>query len=49
FHRAVEIAARFGGEKPWSEMIGGRFELREAKAALEAVEKRQVTKSVIAL
>ena len=47
FHRAVEIAARFGGEKPWKEMAGAKYELREAKAALEAVEKRQVTKSVI--
>lgn len=47
FHRAVEIAARCGGEKPWREMIGGKYDLRDAKAALDAVEKREVTKSVI--
>jgi L-iditol 2-dehydrogenase len=46
-HRAVQIAARFGERVPWREMIGGKFGLAEAGRALEAVEKREVTKAVI--
>src|SRR5205814_10237733 len=40
FQRAVDIAARFGGEKPWSRMIGGRFALEKINDALAAVENR---------
>lgn len=46
-HRAVQIAARFGDRVPWREMIGGRYGLAEAGAALGAVERREVTKAVI--
>ncbi|MGQ0642895.1 MAG: zinc-binding dehydrogenase [Gemmatimonadaceae bacterium] len=46
-HRAVQIAAHFGARVPWAEMIGGRYSLAEAGAALAAVEQRQVTKAVI--
>jgi len=46
-HRAVQIAARFGDRVPWREMIGGRYPLAEAGAALAAVETREVTKAVI--
>ncbi|MGH7696798.1 MAG: zinc-binding dehydrogenase [Gemmatimonadaceae bacterium] len=46
-HRAVHIAARFGERIPWREMIGGRFALADAGKALEAVERREVTKAVI--
>ena len=47
FHRAVQIAARFGDRVPWREMIGGRFSLERAGEALAAVEHRAVTKAVI--
>jgi L-iditol 2-dehydrogenase len=47
FHRAVQIAARFGSRVPWREMIGGRYELAQAGDALKAVEDRTVTKAVI--
>ena len=47
FHRAVALAARFGDRVPWRAMIGGRFTLAEAGAALAAVEHRTVTKAVI--
>jgi len=47
FHRAVQIATRFGNEVPWREMIGGRYGLHEAGDALRAVERREVTKAVI--
>jgi threonine dehydrogenase-like Zn-dependent dehydrogenase len=47
FHRAVEIATRFGSEKPWGEMVGGRFDLRDATKALRAVDTRGAVKAVI--
>jgi D-arabinose 1-dehydrogenase-like Zn-dependent alcohol dehydrogenase len=47
FHRAVQIAARFGNKVPWREMIGGRFGLTQAGEALAAVETRALTKAVI--
>ena len=47
FHRAVQIAARFGDRVPWREMIGGRYGLHQAGDALRAVERREVTKAVI--
>lgn len=47
FHRAVQLAARFGDRVPWREMIGGRYSLEDAGTALRAVEQREVTKAVI--
>lgn len=47
FHRAVEIAARFGGEKPWKEMVGGRHTLRDATVALDSVARRSAVKALI--
>jgi threonine dehydrogenase-like Zn-dependent dehydrogenase len=47
FHRAVQVAARFGDRVPWREMIGGRYDLSHAGDALAAVEQRIVTKAVI--
>ena len=49
FHRAVEIGTRFGGEKPWREMVGGKYRLEEAAVALGAVEERSVVKALIAM
>jgi threonine dehydrogenase-like Zn-dependent dehydrogenase len=46
-YRAVHLAARFGDRVPWRDMIGARYGLNEAGRALEAVEKREVTKAVI--
>jgi L-iditol 2-dehydrogenase len=47
FHRATRLAAHFGDRVPWRDMIGGRFSLAEAGRAVEAVERREVTKAVI--
>lgn len=49
FHRAVEIAARFGATKPWREMVSDRYPLRDAAAALEAVAERRAVKAIIAM
>jgi hypothetical protein len=47
FHRAVEIAARFGDRKPWKKMVSGSHELRNASSALDSVARRSSVKSVI--
>jgi L-iditol 2-dehydrogenase len=47
FHRAVEIAARFGGERPWREMVTATYRLEDASAALSAVENRTAIKALI--
>ena len=47
FHRAVEIGARFGGAKPWREMVGGTYALADAAQALKAVEDRTAVKALI--
>jgi len=47
FHRAVEIAARFGDRVPWSEMVSGRYDLEHAADALAAVESRSAIKALI--
>jgi threonine dehydrogenase-like Zn-dependent dehydrogenase len=47
FHRAVELAARFGDQKPWREMVSKRYSLDEASAALRAVEDRTAIKALI--
>jgi hypothetical protein len=48
FHRAVEITARFGQEKPWREMVSQTYKLTDAAKALSAVEKRSAVKALIA-
>ena len=47
FHRAVELAARFGDVKPWREMVSGRYTLEAAGDALEAVASRSAIKAII--
>jgi L-iditol 2-dehydrogenase len=47
FHRAVAIAAQFGGQTPWREMAGTPFALRDAAQALEATASRRQLKAVI--
>ena len=47
FHRGVEIAARFGGEKPWSAMVGQSYDLSSAAKGLASVEKREAVKALI--
>ena len=47
FHRAVEIAARFGGEKPWRDMVTGTYKLEHASSAVSAVESRTAIKALI--
>jgi L-iditol 2-dehydrogenase len=49
FHRAVALAARFGGEKPWRDMAGAVHPLRDVALALRAVEVRTAVKAVISL
>ena len=48
FHRAVAIAARHGDRIPWREMVSRTYSLDQAGAALEAVERREVLKALIA-
>jgi len=47
FHRAVALTARYGDQKPWREMVNGRFTLEQANAALSAVENRKAIKAAI--
>jgi threonine dehydrogenase-like Zn-dependent dehydrogenase len=47
FHRATEIAARVGGDKPWRAMVGGTYALSDAAAALDAVAQRTAVKALI--
>ena len=47
FHRAVEIAARFGDSKPWSVMAGQSYELSDVASALEGVASRSAVKAVV--
>ena len=47
FHRAVELAARFGDRIPWSDMVSGRYGLDRAADALRAVETRSALKALI--
>ena len=49
FHRAVAIAARFGGQKPWREMAARTHSLRSVATALEAVETRAMVKAVVSV
>lgn len=47
FHRAVEIAARFGNTKPWSTMAGKTYDLKDVGLALAAVADRSAVKAVV--
>lgn len=47
FHRAIEIAARFGGEKPWREMVSATYRLEDAGTALRSIENRAAIKALI--
>lgn len=47
FHRGVEIAARFGGAKPWAKMAGKTYSLEHVAAALETVANRSAVKAVV--
>jgi L-iditol 2-dehydrogenase len=47
FHRAVEIAARFGADKPWREMVSATYRLEDANVALTAVANRSAIKALI--
>lgn len=48
FHRAVEVAARFGTEKPWKDMVSAAYPLPDAHLALDAVAARKTVKALIA-
>ena len=47
FHRAVQLAARFGDRVPWGEMVSNRYGLEQAGDALAAVESRRAIKALI--
>jgi threonine dehydrogenase-like Zn-dependent dehydrogenase len=47
FHRAVEIAARFGDIKPWSRLAGRTYDLSDVATALAAVADRSAVKAVV--
>ena len=47
FHRAVEIAARAGKEKPWREMVGSRHGLEDVSKGLAAVADRSAVKALV--
>jgi L-iditol 2-dehydrogenase len=47
FHRAVQVAAKFGDRVPWRDMVARKYGLSEAQVALGAVERREVTKAII--
>ena len=49
FHRAVALAARFGGAKPWREMGGQPYPLRDVADALRAVEARSAVKAIVSI
>lgn len=47
FHRAVALAARFQDQKPWRDMVSGRYSLDTVGDALLAIEKRTALKAII--
>ena len=47
FHRATQIAARFGRETGWHELVGAVFPLAEAEVALRSIERRETVKALI--
>ena len=46
-HLGFEIAARFGGEKPWREMVTVTYRLEDASTALGVVAERAAIKALI--
>lgn len=49
FHRAVAIAARFQDRVPWRALAARQYPLAEAGQALDAVERQDVVKAVLAV
>jgi threonine dehydrogenase-like Zn-dependent dehydrogenase len=47
FDRATAIAARFGGEYAWKEMVGATYRLPDADSALRAVSHRDAVKALV--
>jgi threonine dehydrogenase-like Zn-dependent dehydrogenase len=47
FHRAVEVASRFGDQKPWRDMVTGRYPLTDAHKALNSIASRSALKALI--
>lgn len=47
FHRATELAARFGGQKPWKQMVGASFRLIDANEALQTIARQQAVKALV--
>ena len=47
FHRAVAIAAQFGGSKPWSRMASRTYSLGDVASALASVADRSSVKAVV--
>ena len=47
FHRAVALTAKYGHQKPWKDMVNGRYDLNHADEALQAVEDRTALKALI--
>jgi L-iditol 2-dehydrogenase len=47
FHRAVNLAARFGDRIPWSHMVTARYPLAQASDALAAVAAQKEIKALI--
>jgi L-iditol 2-dehydrogenase len=49
FHRAVGLAARFAGAKPWRDLARAVHPLPDVAAALSAIEARSAVKAVVAI
>ena len=47
FDRAVTLAARFGKQKPWRDMVSGTYALRDIARGLEAVASRSAVKALV--
>jgi len=47
FHRAVEIANRFGGDKPWRSMVSRSYDLEHVADALQAIADRTAVKALV--
>jgi L-iditol 2-dehydrogenase len=47
FHRAVELAARFGDTRPWHDLAGKSYALADVASALDAVASRAAVKAVV--
>ena len=47
FHRAVQLAARFGERFPWREMVTARYDLARAGDALADIEAQRSLKALV--